>query len=115
MIEALKSVFISPRGTISSKRLTGFLMITLAGALITYATLNTIKEQKKEYENLNTINEQKKEYEKLDKEIRETIKQSIDLNDNLTGLIRDLIYGGVALVGSTIFEKKFKERKNETK
>lgn len=102
MIEALKSVFISPRGTISSKRLTGFLMITLAGALITYATLNTIKEQKKEYE-------------KLDKEIRETIKQSIDLNDNLTGLIRDLIYGGVALVGSTIFEKKFKERKNETK
>ena len=80
MIEALKSVFISPRGTISSKRLTGFLMITLAGVLITYATLNTI-----------------------------------DLNVNLTGLIRDMIYGGVALVGSTIFEKKFKERKNETK
>lgn len=79
MIEALKSVFISPRGTISSKRLTGFLMITLAGALITYATLN-----------------------------------GIDLNVNITGLIRDMIYGGVALVGSTIFEKKFKERKNET-
>lgn len=79
MIEALKSVFISPRGTISSKRLTGFLMITLAGALITYATLNTI-----------------------------------DLNVNLTGLIRDLIYGGVALVGSTIFEKNFKKQKNET-
>lgn len=79
MIEALKSVFISPRGTISSKRLTGFLMISLAGALITYATLNTI-----------------------------------DLNVNLTGLIRDLIYGGVALVGSTIFEKNFKKQKNET-
>ena len=80
MIETLKTTFISPRGTISSKRLTGFLMISLAGALITYATLNTI-----------------------------------DLNVNLTCLIRDLIYGGVALVGSTIFEKKFKERKNETK
>lgn len=79
LFELFKSTFISPRGTISSKRLTGFLMITLAGVLITYATLN-----------------------------------GIDLNVNITGLIRDMIYGGVALVGSTIFEKKFKERKNET-
>lgn len=69
----LKSVFISPSGTISSKRLTGFLMITLAGALITYSAL-----------------------------------KNIEFNINLTGLIRDMIYGGVALVGSTIFEKKFK-------
>ena len=34
MIEIIKSVFLSPRGTVSSKRLTGFLMITLAGFLI---------------------------------------------------------------------------------
>ena len=72
MIETLKTTFISPRGTISSKRLTGFLMITLAGALITYSALT-----------------------------------NIEFNNNLTGLVRDMIYGGVALVGSTIFEKKF--------
>lgn len=78
MIELLKSVFLSPRGTISSKRLTGFLMITLAGALITYSALT-----------------------------------NIEFNNNLTGLVRDMIYGGVALVGSTIFEKKFKDLQNE--
>lgn len=78
MIEILKTTFISPRGTISSKRLTGFLMITLAGALITYSALT-----------------------------------NIEFNNNLTGLVRDMIYGGVALVGSTIFEKKFKDLQNE--
>lgn len=78
MIETLKTTFISPRGTISSKRLTGFLMVTLAGALITYSALT-----------------------------------NIEFNNNLTGLVRDMIYGGVALVGSTIFEKKFKDLQNE--
>jgi hypothetical protein len=78
MIELLKSVFLSPRGTISSKRLTGFLMITLAGFLITHSILD-----------------------------------GVELTPNNTGLVRDLIYGGVALVGSTIFEKKFKNTNNE--
>jgi len=31
-----------------------------------------------------------------------------DLQTNNSGVARDLIYGGVALVGSTIFERKFK-------
>lgn len=74
----MKSVFLSPRGTLSSKRLTGFLMITLAGFLIAFG-----------------------------------IMQSRDFTANLTGLVRDLIYGGVALLGSTVFEKKFKLTKNE--
>lgn len=78
MIELLKSVFLGPRGTLSSKRLTGFLMITLAGFLIAFG-----------------------------------IMQSRDFTANLTGLVRDLIYGGVALLGSTVFEKKFKLTKNE--
>lgn len=78
MIELLKSVFLSPRGTISSKRLTGFLMITLAGFLIAFG-----------------------------------IMQSKDFTSNLTGLVRDLIYGGVALLSSTVFEKKFKTPENE--
>ena len=78
MIELLKSVFLSPRGTISSKRLTGFLMITLAGFLIAFG-----------------------------------IMQSKDFTSNLTGLVRDLIYGGVALLSSTVFEKKFKSGENE--
>ena len=38
---------------------------------------------------------------------------NIEFNNNLTGLVRDMIYGGVALVGSTIFEKKFKDLQNE--
>lgn len=74
----MKSVFLSPRGTLSSKRLTGFLMITLAGFLIAFG-----------------------------------IMQSRDFTANLTGLVRDLIYGGVALLGSTVFEKKFKLTKND--
>lgn len=78
MIDLLKSVFLSPRGTISSKRLTGFLMITLAGFLIWFG-----------------------------------IMQNKDFTANLTGLIRDLIYGGVALLSSTVFEKKFKTPENE--
>ena len=78
MIELLKSVFLSPRGTISSKRLTGFLMITLAGFLIALG-----------------------------------IMESKDFTANLTGLVRDLIYGGVALLSSTVFEKKFKSGENE--
>ena len=78
MIELLKSVFLSPRGTISSKRLTGFLMITLAGFLIAFGIMETK-----------------------------------DFSPNLTGLVRDLIYGGVALLSSTVFEKKFKSPENE--
>jgi hypothetical protein len=75
----LKTAFISRKGTISSKRLIGFLMITMAGFLILLAGL-----------------------------------KNTDYNVNLTSLIRDLIYGGVALVGSTIFEKKFKIDENDT-
>lgn len=78
MIELLKSVFLSPRGTISSKRLTGFLMITLAGFLIWFG-----------------------------------IMKNQEFSANLTGLVRDLIYGGVALLSSTVFEKKFKTPENE--
>lgn len=78
MIDLLKSVFLSPRGTVSSKRLTGFLMITLAGFLIAFG-----------------------------------IMQRKDFTANLTGLVRDLIYGGVALLSSTVFEKKFKSPENE--
>jgi hypothetical protein len=77
MIEIIKSMFLSPQGTLSSKRATGFLMITLAGFLISISVIN---------------------------------KQ--ELTPNNTGLIRDLIYGGVALVGSTIFEKRFKNKEN---
>ena len=71
------SLFVSPQGTLSSKRLTGFLMISLAGYLIYNACLK-------------------------EKEIQA----------NNTTLIRDLIYGGVGLVGSTIFEKRFKNKDN---
>jgi hypothetical protein len=79
MFEIFKSMFLSPKGTLSSKRTTGFLMITLAGFLITHSILD-----------------------------------GVELTPNNTGLVRDLIYGGVALVGSTIFEKKFKNtEKNE--
>ena len=80
MIDILKSVFLSPKGTLSSKRLTGFLMITLASFLIAFG-----------------------------------IMQSKDFTANLTGLVRDLIYGGVALLSSTVFEKKFKSGENEQK
>jgi len=73
MSKLIKTMLISPNGTLSSKRVIGFLMITLSGFLITYATV-----------------------------------KNTDLTTNVTGLIRDLIYGGVALVGSTIFEKRFK-------
>ena len=79
MIEIFKSMFLSPSGTLSSKRATGFMMITLAGFLVSYCILH-----------------------------------KTELTPNNTGLVRDLIYGGVALVGSTIFEKKFKNtEKNE--
>lgn len=74
----MKSVFLSPRGTLSSKRLTGFLMITLASFLIWFG-----------------------------------IMKNQEFTANLTGLVRDLIYGGVALLGSTVFEKKFKSGENE--
>jgi hypothetical protein len=60
------SLFVSPHGTLSSKRTTGFLMISLAGYLIYTACLK-------------------------EKEIQA----------NNTTLIRDLIYGGVGLVGSS--------------
>lgn len=81
MFEIFKTMFLSPQGTLSSKRATGFLMISLAGFLIAYSIL-----------------------------------EKTELTPNNTGLVRDLIYGGVALVGSTIFEKKFKNsEKNDTK
>jgi hypothetical protein len=73
MSKLIKTMLISPNGTLSSKRAIGFLMISLSGFLITYA-----------------------------------IVKNTDLSPNVSGLIRDLIYGGVALVGSTIFEKRFK-------
>ena len=66
-------MLISPNGTLSSKRVIGFLMISLSGFLITYSII-----------------------------------KNTDLTVNVAGLVRDLIYGGVALVGSTIFEKRFK-------
>jgi hypothetical protein len=78
MINLIKTMFVTPGGTLSSKRTIGFLMITLAGFLISYSIL-----------------------------------KNTDLTTNISGLIRDLIYGGVTLVGSTIFEKKFKNDKTK--
>ncbi len=40
MVKIIKSTFLSPNGTISSKRITGFLMISLAGFLISIACVN---------------------------------------------------------------------------
>ena len=74
MGKSIKTMFISPNGTLSSKRTIGSLMIFFASFLLVYVLLN-----------------------------------NITLDNNVTGLIRDMIYGGVALVGSTIFEKKFKK------
>jgi 4-hydroxybenzoate polyprenyltransferase len=74
MGKSLKTMFISPSGTLSSKRTIGSLMIFFASFLLVYVLLN-----------------------------------NITLDSNVTGLIRDMIYGGAALVGSTIFEKKFKK------
>lgn len=74
MGKSIKTMFISPNGTLSSKRTIGSLMIFFASFLLVYVLLN-----------------------------------KITLDNNVTGLIRDMIYGGVALVGSTIFEKKFKK------
>jgi hypothetical protein len=72
-------MFLSPKGTLSSKRAIGFLMISLSGYIILISSL-----------------------------------ANTDITANNSSLIRDLIYGGVALVGSTIFEKKFKNTdKNE--
>lgn len=70
-------MFVSPKGTLSSKRITGYLMISLAGFLIFYSALF-----------------------------------QVEFNNNLTSLIADLIYGGVALLGSTVLEKKFKQIEN---
>ena len=78
MFEIFKSMFLSPSGTLSSKRATGFLMISLAGFLLTHSILD-----------------------------------GVELTPNNTGLVRDLIYGGVALLSSTVFEKKFKSPENE--
>ena len=78
IFKTLLTMLISPNGTISSKRTIGFLMITLAGFLISYSIL-----------------------------------KNTDLTNNISSLIRDLIYGGVTLVGSTIFEKKFKNDKTK--
>jgi hypothetical protein len=72
-MKKIKTIFISPRGTLSSNRTIGFLMITLASFLVTYCVI-----------------------------------KEIDLQSNNSNIISNLIYGGVALVGSTIFENKFK-------
>lgn len=72
-MKKLKTIFISPRGTLSSKRTIGFLMITLASFLVTYCVI-----------------------------------RGVDLQSNNSIIVSHLIYGGVALVGSTIFENKFK-------
>lgn len=74
MGKSIKTMFISPNGTLSSKRTIGALMIFFAGFVLIYALLN-----------------------------------KVILDNNITSLIRDMVYGGVALVGSTIFEKKFKK------
>lgn len=74
MGKTIKTMFISPNGTLSSKRTIGALMIFFAGFVLIYALLN-----------------------------------KVILDNNITSLIRDMVYGGVALVGSTIFEKKFKK------
>ena len=99
MIGLLKSVFLSPKGTISSKRLTGFLMITLAGFLIALGIIKTFY-----FDNSATCPAS------IPAIIGITCK---DFSPNLTGLVRDLIYGGVALLSSTVFEKKFKSPENE--
>lgn len=101
----LKSIFVSPRGTVSSKRLTGYLMITLAGFLICSSAFVEIKTKTESF-NLNSVNI-------LDQKFDSNLKYlNVGFSDNLTSLIKDLIYGGVALLGSTVFEKKFKQIEN---
>ena len=99
IVKTIKSTFLSPKGTLSSKRLTGFLMISLAGFLITFGIVMTFF-----FNNPTTC-----------PAIIPVINESTckDFSPNLTGLIRDLIYGGVALLSSTVFEKKFKSPENE--
>lgn len=75
MGKTIKTMFISPNGTLSSKRTIGAIMIFFAGFVLIYALLN-----------------------------------KVILDNNIASLIRDMVYGGVALVGSTIFEKKFKTK-----
>ena len=81
-ISLAKSTFPSPKGTISSKRLVGFLMITEAGFLTAYALIMKVH-----------------------------FDSSID--DNIVSLVNSLHYGGSALIGSTILEKKFKQPEND--
>ena len=99
IVKTIKSTFLSPKGTLSSKRLTGFLMISLAGFLITFGIMKTFY-----FDSSATC-----------PAIIPVINESTckDFSPNLTGLIRDLIYGGVALLSSTVFEKKFKSPENE--
>lgn len=80
----LKSTFLSPRGTISSKRLAGFLMITEGGFLIAYAVFMKLHFGK-------------------------------TLDDYLVNLINTLLLTGSGLLGATIFEKQFKNNKNDKK
>jgi hypothetical protein len=83
LTKIFKTAFISPKGTISSKRLTGFLMITLGGFLTAYSILMNIH------------------FSKI------IAKESVELIMSLYGF-------GSGLIGSTIFEKKFKPMQNET-
>ena len=84
LIKIAKTAFLSPKGTISSKRLTGFLMITEAGFLTAYAVF------------------MKLHFGKL-------------IDENIVKLIETLYYCGAGLLGTTIFEKKFKSLNDETK
>jgi len=75
-----KSTFLSPKGTVSSKRLVGFLMVTEAGFLIAYAVFMKLHFGR-------------------------------TLDDYLVSLLNTLLLTGSGLIGSTIFEKKFKKIK----
>lgn len=107
IVKTIKSTFLSPKGTLSSKRLTGFLMISLAGLLITFGIVMTFF-----FNNPTTCHAI---IPAINQSIIPVINESTckDFSPNLTGLIRDLIYGGVALLSSTVFEKKFKTLENE--
>lgn len=83
-IKLVKSIFLSPKGTVSSKRLAGFLMLTEAGFLTAYAVFMKLHFGK-------------------------------TIDENIVSLVNSLHYGGVGLLGSTIFEKKFKSLTDESK
>ena len=83
LYKLFKSTFLSPKGTVSSNRLVGFLMITEAGFLIAYSVFMKLHFGK-------------------------------TLDENLVNLLSSLLYTGGGLLGATIFEKNFKNNKNDT-